>query len=113
MGDKAAAKKAMSEANTAFKAKKYEESIEKYTKAVELDPKDATYPANRANVYLKMQKWTEAEQDCDAALKIKKDHAKVAYFLDPFYSLFSSTDKFISLFSYCRPLIGEVRQEYS
>ena len=87
MGDKAAAKKAMSEANTAFKAKKYEESIEKYTKAVELDPKDATYPANRANVYLKMQKWAEAEQDCDAALKIKKDHAKVAYFLDQFYSL--------------------------
>lgn len=78
MVDKAGAKKAMNEANVAFKSKKYDESIEKYTKAIELDPKDATYPANRANVYLKMEKWEEAEKDCDAALKLKKDHAKVS-----------------------------------
>ena len=82
MGDKTGAKKAMNEANVAFKAKKFDESIEKYTKAIELDPKDATYPANRANVFLKMEKWAEAEKDCDAALKLKKDHAKVSAFLN-------------------------------
>ena len=77
MGDKAAAKKAMSEANVDFKAGKYEGSIEKYTKAIELDPKEVMYPANRANVYIKMKKWEEAEKDCDDALKIKPTFAKV------------------------------------
>ena len=77
MGDKAAAKKAMSEANVDFKAGKYEGSIEKYTKAMELDPKEVMYPANRANVYLKMKKWEEAEKDCTDALKINSNYAKV------------------------------------
>ena len=77
MGDKAAAKKAMSEANVDFKAGKYEGSIEKYTKAMELDPKEVMYPANRANVYIKMKKWEEAEKDCTDALKINSNYAKV------------------------------------
>ena len=93
MGDKAGAKKAMNEANVAFKAKKYDESIEKYTKAIELDPKDSTYPANRANVYLKMEKWAEAETDCDAALKLKKDHAKVSFTTNKYLN-FKSQDLF-------------------
>ena len=38
---------------------------------------DVQKSANRANVFLKMEKWAEAEKDCDAALQLKKDHAKV------------------------------------
>ena len=77
MGDKAAAKKLMSEANTDYKSGKYDPAIEKYTKAIELDPKEVMYPANRAMVYLKMKKWTEAEEDCTSALKINNKYAKV------------------------------------
>ena len=79
MGDKAAAKKMMSEANTEFKAGKLESALEKYTKAIELDPKEVMYPANRANIYLKMKKWKEAEDDCKDALKINNNYAKVKF----------------------------------
>merc|ERR1719474_1540136 len=34
------------------------------------------YPANRAMVYLKMQKWEEAEKDCSTALDINPKYAK-------------------------------------
>ena len=77
MGDKAAAKKMMAEANTEFKAGKLESALEKYTKAIELDPKEVMYPANRANIYLKMKKWKEAENDCADALNINNNYAKV------------------------------------
>ena len=36
-----------------------------------------TYPANRANVHLKMKAWQEAENDSSAALKINPKYAKV------------------------------------
>ena len=52
MGDKAAAKKLMGEANVDYKAAKYDPAIEKYTKAMGLDPKEPQYPTNRAMVYL-------------------------------------------------------------
>ena len=77
MGDKAGAKKAMADANVEFKAGNYPAAVTLYSQAVELDPGEVTYPANRANVYLKMKSWEEAEKDCDAALKIKPTFAKV------------------------------------
>ena len=77
MTDKAAAKKSMSDANVDFKAGNYAGSLEKYTKAIELDPGEVMYPANRANVHLKMKNWAEAENDCTSALKINPKYAKV------------------------------------
>ena len=56
MGDKAGAKKAMADANVEFKAGNYPAAVSLYSQAVELDPGEVTYPANRANVYLKMKK---------------------------------------------------------
>ena len=54
--------------------------------AVELDPGEVTYPANRANVHLKMKSWQEAENDSTAALKINPKYAKVQdYSLLPWY----------------------------
>ena len=77
MPDKTAAKKSMIDANVDFKAGKYASALEKYSKCIKLDPGEVTYPANRANVYIKMKKWSEAETDCTNALKIKPTHAKV------------------------------------
>ena len=77
MPDKTAAKKSMIDANVDFKAGKYASALEKYSKCIKLDPGEVTYPANRANVYIKMKKWSEAEIDCTNALKIKPTHAKV------------------------------------
>ena len=77
MGDKAGAKKAMAEANVEFKAGNYLAAASLYSKAVELDPGEVTYPANRANVYLKLSKWAEAEKDCTDAVKLDPKASKV------------------------------------
>ena len=77
MGDKAGAKKAMADANVEFKAGNYPAAVTLYSQAVDLDPGEVTYPANRANVHLKMKSWQEAENDSTAALKINPKYAKV------------------------------------
>ena len=83
MVDKVGAKKAMADANAEYKKGNYSAAVELYTKARELDPAEVTYPANRANVFLKMEKWQEAEKDCDDALKMKPKFAKVEKSGDP------------------------------
>ena len=91
--DKAGAKKAMGEANTEFKKGNCEKAVECCTKvlnsysgtmninlniqAMKLDPGEDVYPANRANVYLKMKKWEEAETDCTDAIKLDPKASKV------------------------------------
>ena len=42
-----------------------------------LDPGEDMYPANRANVYLKLSKWAEAEKDCTDAVKLDPKASKV------------------------------------
>ena len=42
-----------------------------------LDPGEDMYPANRANVYLKLNKWAEAEKDCTDAVKLDPKASKV------------------------------------
>ena len=44
---------------------------------MKLDPGEDVYPANRANVYLKMKKWEEAETDCTDAIKLDPKASKV------------------------------------
>ena len=79
MGDKEAAKAAKDEGNKEFQAENYENAIRKYDEAIRLDPDEVQYPANRAMVHLKMKKWKEAEEDCDAALAINPDFGKVSF----------------------------------
>ena len=79
MPDKAAAKVSKDAGNVEFKAGRYENAIKCYDTAIELDPDEVMYPANRAMVYLKMQKWEEAEKDCCTALEINPKYAKVIH----------------------------------
>ena len=77
MPDKAGAKVAKDAGNVEFKAGRYENAIKCYDSAIELDPEEAMYPANRAMVYLKMKKWAEAESDCSTAIGLDPKSAKV------------------------------------
>lgn len=70
--------------------------------AMKLDPGEDIYPANRANVYLKMKKWEEAETDCTEAVKLDPKASKVA------------TDFLIGIYLYLsRHLIGEDKPEWN
>ena len=48
-----------------------------FLQAMSLDPGEDMYPANRANVYLKLSKWAEAEKDCTDAVKLDPKASKV------------------------------------
>ena len=58
--------------NTFLSIKKYEEAIADYTKAIELDPKDADAYYNRGGAYKALGKTKEAEADFAKAKELEK-----------------------------------------
>lgn len=58
--------------NLAYKQKNFEEAINCYTKAFELDKINMVYLTNRAAVYFEMGKFDECIKDCEEALEIGK-----------------------------------------
>jgi small glutamine-rich tetratricopeptide repeat-containing protein alpha len=55
---------------------KYDEAIELYTQAINLDPTSAVYYSNRAAAYSLLGKHNAAIEDCNAALKIDSNYSK-------------------------------------
>lgn len=64
------------EGNKALAAKKYDEAIEKYTKAIEINANDHTYFGNRSMAYLYNGEAEKAMDDADKCIEIKKDWPK-------------------------------------
>merc|ERR1712012_213334 len=56
--------------NAAFKAGKWDQAIERYTRGMQLDPSNCVLPANRAMALLKKSQYGAAEADCTLALSI-------------------------------------------
>ncbi|KAL1923412.1 uncharacterized protein VTP21DRAFT_8392 [Calcarisporiella thermophila] len=67
------------EANALFQAKKYEESIEKYTKAIDLNPGVAAYYANRAFAHIKTEAYGYAAADANMAIELDPNYIKGYY----------------------------------
>ncbi|XP_056331799.1 sperm-associated antigen 1 [Danio aesculapii] len=57
----------------------YEEAVEKYTQSLQLNTHTCTAYTNRALCYIKLQRFTEARQDCDSALHIEPTNKKAFY----------------------------------
>jgi len=62
--------------NAQYKKGKCLAAIACYTRAIEHDPKNAVYPANRAMAHLKMKHYIDAVQDCTIAVKLDKKYTK-------------------------------------
>lgn len=73
---KAEAEKYKNEGNALVKAEKLEEAINNYTKAIELDGRNAVYYCNRAAVYSKLGDHQQAIKDCNTALSIDPMYSK-------------------------------------
>ena len=58
-------------------AKRFEEAIECYTKAIELSPTVAVYYGNRSFAYLKTESYGYALSDATRALELDKSYVKV------------------------------------
>ncbi|XP_029187909.1 small glutamine-rich tetratricopeptide repeat-containing protein alpha-like [Acropora millepora] len=74
--DRAKAEELKNEGNQLMKSEKYQEAIQCYTKAMELDSANAVFPCNRAAAYSKMGNHQKAIEDCQKALSLDPDYGK-------------------------------------
>ena len=58
--------------------KKFEEAIDFYSQAIELNPNVAVYYGNRSFAYLKMESYGYALLDATKALELDKTYVKVS-----------------------------------
>ncbi|XP_072251020.1 sperm-associated antigen 1 [Leuresthes tenuis] len=67
------------EGNDFVKKGQYQDALGKYTECLKLKPEECAVYTNRALCYLKVERFTEAKQDCDAALKREPNNKKAFY----------------------------------
>ncbi|XP_067641167.1 protein unc-45 homolog B [Eurosta solidaginis] len=81
-GESEAAVLYKNEGNAAFKAEKWEEAVQNYTKAIEVGGKHkdlAVFYKNRAAAYLKLDKYKAAIDDCSESLKLAPKDPKALF----------------------------------
>ncbi|KAF2875976.1 heat shock protein-like protein STI1 [Massariosphaeria phaeospora] len=64
------------EGNKLFAEKKFAESIEKFTQAIELDPSNHVLYSNRSGAYASLKDYKHALEDADKVVEIKPDWSK-------------------------------------
>ncbi|KAF3993084.1 hypothetical protein FT663_00908 [Candidozyma haemuli var. vulneris] len=67
------------EGNKLLKEQKYDDAINAYTKAIELDDSNPIFFSNRAQVHIKLENYGLAIADCDAAAKADPSFMKAYY----------------------------------
>eukprot|EP00884_Botryococcus_braunii_P003465 jgi/Botrbrau1/13119/Bobra.0187s0076.1 len=67
-GQKEAAQKEKELGNAAYKARSFDEAIQHYNRAMELDDSDVSFLLNRAAVYFEINDLDKCIEDCDAAV---------------------------------------------
>ncbi|XP_047034454.1 small glutamine-rich tetratricopeptide repeat-containing protein beta [Helicoverpa armigera] len=70
------AEKLKNEGNEFMKSDRHREALEKYTRAIELDPSNPVYFCNRAAAHFKLGENEAAVADCTAALGLQPDYGK-------------------------------------
>ncbi|XP_027344441.1 uncharacterized protein LOC113856680 [Abrus precatorius] len=73
------AEMAKEKGNQAYKDKQWQKAIGFYTEAIKLCSDNATYYSNRAQAYLELGSYLQAEADCTKAINLDKKNVK-AYF---------------------------------
>jgi len=72
--NKEAALKEKSLGNELYKAKKFNEALEHYNKAIELDKSDMTFLNNKAAVYFEMANYDECIKQCNMAIDVGREN---------------------------------------
>ncbi|KAM7382428.1 hypothetical protein PAMP_002156 [Pampus punctatissimus] len=67
------------EGNEFVKKSQYQDALGKYTECLKLKPEECAIYTNRALCYLKLERFSEAKQDCDVALKLEPTNKKAFY----------------------------------
>lgn len=73
---RAEAERLKNEGNDFMKSERHREALDKYTRAIELDPSNPVYFCNRAAAHFKLGEHEAAVADCTAALGLQPDYGK-------------------------------------
>ncbi|XP_035696018.1 E3 ubiquitin-protein ligase CHIP-like isoform X1 [Branchiostoma floridae] len=98
--------------NRFFSARRYDDAIKCYTKAIIKNQSVATYFTNRALCYLKLQQWELAAQDCRRALELDNRSVKGHFFLGQCLVEQDSHDEAIKSFQRAHELAKEQKLNY-
>lgn len=86
--------------NECMKSKDYDQSVDCYTKSIEIFPDEPATFSNRAMAYLKMKQFKNAISDADKCLELKPDYIKAYHRRGKAYLGMKQYDKAISDFQY-------------
>ncbi|XP_068425516.1 sperm-associated antigen 1-like [Clinocottus analis] len=67
------------EGNDFVKKGQYQDALGRYSECLKLKPEECAVYTNRALCYLKLERFAEAKQDCDAALRVEPANKKAFY----------------------------------
>ncbi|XP_069831950.1 RNA polymerase II-associated protein 3 isoform X2 [Dendropsophus ebraccatus] len=62
--------------NNHFKAGKFDEAVQCYTKGMNADPYNVVLPTNRASAFFRLKKYSVAESDCNLAIALNRNYWK-------------------------------------
>ncbi|KAH7382296.1 hypothetical protein BKA66DRAFT_464194 [Pyrenochaeta sp. MPI-SDFR-AT-0127] len=85
--------------NKFFKIKDYPAAIKEYSKAIEADPKNATYYSNRAAAYISANRFIEAMEDCKMADELDPDNMKILLRLGRVYTSLGRPDEAVQVYN--------------
>ncbi|KAF2274940.1 TPR-like protein [Westerdykella ornata] len=89
--------------NKFFKIKDYAQAIKEYTKAIEADPKNATYYSNRAAALMSANRFVEALEDCKTADELEPGNMKILLRLGRLYTSLGRPDEALAVFDSIDP----------
>lgn len=69
MSDPQKANEFKAKGNEAFKNKNYEEAVNCFTQAIELNPDDHVFYSNRSNSYVNLKEYGKALEDAEQCIK--------------------------------------------
>lgn len=89
--------------NKFFKAKEYAKAIMEYSKAIEFDPKNATYYSNRAAALMLANRFIEALEDCKEADELDPNNMKILLRLGRLYTNLGRPEEALAVFLKINP----------
>nr|OQO21375.1 hypothetical protein B0A51_11243 [Rachicladosporium sp. CCFEE 5018] len=101
--DPVLAEKCKEAGNKCYKAKQYDQAIEEYTKAIEADPRAATYLSNRAAAFMAASQFIMALDDCKLADELEPDNPKVLHRMAKIYTSLGRPQEALMVYDRIQP----------
>ncbi|ORY00732.1 hypothetical protein BCR34DRAFT_494387 [Clohesyomyces aquaticus] len=89
--------------NKFFKIKDYTQAVKEYSKAIEADPRNATYYSNRAAALMSANRYVEALDDCKMADELDPGNMKILLRLGRLYTSLGRPDEALAALGSINP----------